>query len=265
MIKAAEPEPSTTCVAPLAAAYGGGGVFGTAYGLGIAHALIDAGVPLASTPTIGTSAGSWVAACVATGIEFESLCTAAPLHVPDPTPRLLQSMATGFFGDAMAPLVTASAVTLPTMRRVLLAGDQFRLADMVAASSSVPALFRPTQIAGTTYVDGGVRSLVSADLATPAANLLVIAPIAGPMFGPGGRVMEALLSREIRRWERTTGGVAHLIRPNSQIAALARHPLQLFDRDRARDAYFLARAQAKRLLTQREGLAKLCERPNQAA
>lgn len=258
-------EQSTCADAPLAAAFGGGGVFGTAYGLGIAHALIDAGIPLSNAPTIGTSAGAWVAACLATGLDLEGLCQAPPLRVPNPTPRLLKDIATRLFGDAMAPHVTASAVVLPTMRRVLLAGDRFRLADMVAASSSVPGLFRPTQIAGTSYVDGGVRSLVSADHAAPARDLVVIAPIAGPMFGPAGRAMEALLRGEIRRWERATGGKAHLIRPNAEIAGLARHPLQLFDRARARDAYALARSQAANLLAQRDELARLGVRPDQVA
>lgn len=128
---------------------------------------------------------------------------------------------------------------------------------MVAASSAVPALFRPVHIDGTAYVDGGVRSMVSADQAVPAKNLLVIAPIGGAMFGPAGRVMESLLHRELRKWEQNTGGNALLIRPNREIAQLARHPLQLFDRTLARQAYALAREQATKRLAERHELRTL--------
>ncbi len=91
----------------------------------------------------------------------------------------------------------------------------------------------------------------------PARHLLVVAPIAGPMFGPAGRAMELMLRDELRRWQQNTGGKAHLVRPNAQIAKLARHPLHLFDKARALDAYPLAFAQARRLIVERPGLAGL--------
>jgi hypothetical protein len=39
-----------------------------------------------------------------------------------------------------------------------------------------------------------------------------------------------------------------VIRPNAQIASMARHPLDLFDQCKARDVYPLAYAQTERLL-----------------
>jgi NTE family protein len=113
------------------------------------------------------------------------------------------------------------------------------------------------RVGGRLYVDGGVRSLVSADQAGSARHLLVVAPIAGPMFGPGGRAMELMLRRELARWQRSTGGKAHLLRPNAQIAALARQPLHLFDKERAVAAYPMAYAQTRRLVAERPGLAQL--------
>jgi NTE family protein len=132
-----------------------------------------------------------------------------------------------------------------------------RLADAVAASSAVPGIFAPVRVGRRLYVDGGVRSLVSAHHATPARHLLVVAPIAGPMFGPGGRAMELMLRDELRRWQRATGGKAHLLRPDAQIASLARNPLHLFDKGRAQAVYPLAYAQATRLVAERPGLASL--------
>ena len=91
--------------------------------------------------------------------------------------------------------------------------------------------------------------MVSADLADPAGHLLVVAPIAGPMFGPAGRVTEGVLRREMREWRsHNEGGKLWLIRPNHAIADLARRPDQLFATDRARRCYDLAYAQAAGIL-----------------
>jgi hypothetical protein len=77
------------------------------------------------------------------------------------------------------------------------------------------------------------------------------------MFGRAGRVMESLLNREVRRWQRASGGVVHLIRPNRDIAALAKTPLDLFNNQLAKEAYPLAREQVGRLLESCEALAAL--------
>lgn len=249
----------------LAVAFGGGGPLGIAYGLGVADALVDAGMSLDGVDMIGTSAGAWVASCIATDVRFATLCAVPQLRVPNPRPGLLRGIAGDLFGDARSERVTASAVRVTTGRRALLSGETHLLADVVAASSAVPGLFSPVRVARRLYVDGGVRSLVSADRAGAARHLIVVAPIAGPMFGPGGRAMELMLRREIARWQRETGGKAHLLRPNAQIAALARHPLQLFDKGRATAAYPLAYAQAQRLVAERPGLAALVRPEGNAA
>ena len=243
--------------APVTAVYGGGGPFGIAYGLGVAHALQDAGVPLQDCQAIGTSAGSWVASCLVTGVGYDELRAQAPVRVPNLRPGWLHGVARELFGQARDARVRASAVRLPTLRRELLDGAELPLSHLVAASSSVPGLFAPARVAGRLYVDGGVRSMASADLAPAADHLLVVAPIAGPMFGPGGRTMELLLGEEMRRWERRTGGRAHLIRPDTAIAALASTPLQLFDRARALDVYPMAYAQGARLMATRPNLVRL--------
>ena len=229
----------------LSVAFGGGGPFGIAYGLGVAHAVEASGLSFDGVQMLGTSAGAWVASCLATDVSFGELCSVPQLRLPNPRPGLLRAIAGDIFGDARSAQVTAAAVRLPSSRRVLLTGADHRLADIVAASSAVPALFAPARIGRHVYVDGGVRSLVSAHRASPARRLLVVAPIAGPMFGPAGRTMELMLREEIRRWEQATGGTAHLLRPNTEISMLARHPLQLFDKGRAQAVYPLAFAQAQ--------------------
>ncbi len=239
------------------AAFGGGGPFGIAYAFGVIDTLAEAGLSLEGAQLLGTSAGSWVAAAIATGKSFAELCELPHVRVPNLRAGLLQSVARELLGDKRSPLIRASAVRMSTGRRVLLSGETHCLADIVAASSSVPWLFAPTQIMGRRCIDGGVRSMVSADQAPAAQHLLVIAPIAGPMFGRAGRAMEALLTREIGRWERATGGQVNLIRPNRAIAGIARHPLDLFDKELATSAYPLACAQTRQLIDTRAALADL--------
>jgi predicted acylesterase/phospholipase RssA len=240
----ARPEPALPTVT---AVYGGGGPFGIIYGLGVADALLDLGIPLRSAMSLGTSAGAWVASCLATKTTYELLCEMPAIRVPNPNPGFLRGIARTLFGTARSELVRVCAVRVPSGRPVILSGALHDLADLVAASSAVPWLFPPARIGRRFYADGGVRSLVHADKAAEAQHLVVVAPIAGPMFGPGGRAMEIMLRRELRRWRQRTGGTAHLIRPDAGIATLARHPLDLFDKDRALAAYPMAYEQASQL------------------
>ena len=91
--------------------------------------------------------------------------------------------------------------------------------------------------------------MASADLAPSAANLLVLAPIAGPMFGPAGRHAERKLLKEVRSWQvANPSGKFWLIRPNRAIAGLARLPIHLFDLERAKRCYDLAYAQGTGIL-----------------
>jgi NTE family protein len=242
----------------VAAVYGGGGMFGIAYALGVAEALVGAGAPLRTASSLGTSAGSWVAACLAADVPLDAVHDLPKVRVPNVRPGMLRGVAEQLFGRRTSPLVQASAVRLSTGRRLLLSGAEHRLAEIVAASSSVPGLFAPAAVGRRLYVDGGTRSMVSADLAADADHLLVVAPMAGPMFGPAGRSMELLLRREVRRWVARTGGTAHLIRPNRTIAALARNPFDLFDQQLARDIQPMAAGQTEALLRSRPDLQQLC-------
>jgi hypothetical protein len=232
---------------PLAVCFGGGGLFGIAYLLGVAEALIDGGVDLTHTPALGTSAGAWAAAAVGLGIRWDdAVDVVAPIvpRFPDVRPGRLRSVAAEVFGERRVPGMRVSVCSLPRLRRVMLSGADHAAADLIAASSAVPGLLAPHRVAGTLYVDGGVRSMVSVDRADNAQNLLVLAPIAGPMFGPAGLLAERSLRSEVRTWKRSNpGGTFWLIRPNHAIAALARLPNNLFDLERARRCYDLSYAQ----------------------
>jgi predicted acylesterase/phospholipase RssA len=64
---------------PMAGAFGGGGLFGIGYALGILDTLRTRGIDLSTAPMIGTSAGSWAAAATALGVSYDAL---AALEVP---------------------------------------------------------------------------------------------------------------------------------------------------------------------------------------
>ncbi|MFH8337604.1 patatin-like phospholipase family protein [Streptomyces sp. AM6-12] len=53
------------------------------------------------------------------------------------------------------------------------------LVDAVAASCAVPGVWPPVTIAGRRYIDGGIRSVANADLASGATRVLVLVPL-GP-------------------------------------------------------------------------------------
>jgi Patatin-like phospholipase len=151
-------------------------------------------------------------------------------------------------GCEILPLASSAKRELPRLRRVVLQGADYPVADLVAASSAVPGLLSPHRIDGHRYVDGGVRSMTSADRCEAADHLLVITPMAGPMFGPAGRLMEQIMVREMRSWGLANpAGQLWLIRPNSAVAALARRPDQLFDRSRALACYPVAYEQGRKI------------------
>jgi len=54
------------------------------------------------------------------------------------------------------------------------------LVDAVAASCAVPGIWPPVTIGGARYIDGGVRSGTSADLAAGYDRVLILAPLSGP-------------------------------------------------------------------------------------
>jgi len=81
-------------------------------------------------------------------------------------------------------------------RRVWKAGDGVDVVRAVSASSAVPGLIPPVEVAGDPYMDGGVWSLLNSDLVhgTGVDDVVILAPQAGTgVLAPGAR---AHLERE---------------------------------------------------------------------
>lgn len=236
----------------LSMVYGGGGAVGIAWHVAVIDALRDAGLPVQDAPSIGTSAGSWACGAARLGIGFEEFAAFGELNLPDRRPGLLAQMAREIFGSARTHDVWVSVTALPTMRRHLLDASRHDLADLIAASSAVPGVFAPHQIAGTQYVDGGVRSMASADTAANADLLVASLPIAGPLFGPVGRAFERTTRRALGRWRGRHDGTTIVLRPGREFAsAVGRNPGAMMDVELAKRVYPIAYDTAARRLDRR--------------
>lgn len=242
---------------PVGLVFGGGGAFGIAWHVAVIDALRDHGFALDNAPALGTSAGSWACAALRLGLGFDEFSAIGTLNVPDRSPGLLAGIARDLVGDARAEGVRISAVEVPRMRRRLLDGAHHPLADLMAASSAVPGLFASHPIGGVAHVDGGVRSMASADHSVPVDLLVASLPIAGSLFGPVGRIMESTSRAALSRWKSRTGGSTLVLRPGKRLAALiGLRPGAMFDIELAKRVYPMAYDQvSERLEARRPELA----------
>lgn len=226
---------------PLSMVYGGGGVYGIAFGAGVAHGLQSGGIPVHEAPALGTSAGSWVASILALGHTYDEVAAVDVPPIPSRQVGVLADAARSLFGEARHPLVSVSAVSIRGGKRgrEILSGAHHPLADLCAASSAAPRLLPAHTVAGRTYVDGGVRSATSVDRATPAQHTIVVVPLARGVVEPGGRFLDYVVRREQGRHQhRHPEAIVTVIRPTREIAALAgSRTLDLFDADKAREVY----------------------------
>ena len=229
---------------PLGGVFGGGGLFGIGYAMGVIEGLRRRGISFEGAPLLGTSAGSWAAAAVVTGVDVDGMLSADTPSFPNPKSGVLAAAARGIFGEARSELVKACACTLPRLQRTVLDGGLHPLADILAASSAVPGLLAPHEVGGTKYVDGGVRSGTSVDLGPDVDRLVVIAPLAGAMWGPFRSIIDRSMNSEIRRWRARTQGTGMVYTPVKVAANIAKNPWHLFDTQRAVEAYHLGIEQA---------------------
>jgi NTE family protein len=150
--------------------------------------------------------------------------------LPMPSPRMEAFFPGGLFrprGDGMANVLGSDwpvdplwvvAVDLATRRRVALgrrpADRRFPLHRAVMASCAVPGFYEPVVLGGRHYVDGGVNSTTSIDMAVRAGCSQVIAVV--PLgYEPGGRpraVQRVVRGAAVRGVRRELGRVGHRAR-----------------------------------------------------
>ncbi len=250
--------PQTTRTS-LSMVYGGGGAVGIAWHLAVIEALRQAGLDPSRAPSIGTSAGSWACGAAHLGFGIETFESFSDLDLPNRSPGFLADLARGIIGDARVAHARVAVVELPSMRHRLLSGGDHDLADLIAASSAVPALFAPHSIGSRRYVDGGVRSMAAAHAAHPADLLVASLPIAGHLFGAVGRSFEHAARRALSAWRSRHGGTTIVLRPGRRVArAVGSRPGNLMNAALALEIYPLALETVSSRLRRR--LAELDER-----
>jgi NTE family protein len=216
---------------------GGGGITGVAWELGLLTGLRRLGTDLTSADLIvGTSAGAYVGALLATGVDLDEAVDDAQRMEIELAPRIDPGLlAQGFailadrtlepreirarlgrlarsapLGDDAAH-VARFAGTLPVHdwparpRLVVTAVDTgtgdlaawdadagVSLPAAVAASCALPGVFPPVRVGDGYYMDGGVRSVTNADLATGADAVVIVAPTGGIFRASPGQELAAL-------------------------------------------------------------------------
>jgi predicted acylesterase/phospholipase RssA len=230
---------------PIASCFGAGGATGIAFALGVATGLAESGVDVRTGPMMGTSAGAYAAAALATDVDFEAVMAAWPSQFEVKVSRTVE-VTRPVFGNRRARGVAGIAVWISRLRRVALWCDDESCTDVVAASSSPPPFAWPHKIDGRNYIDGGYASMTSVDLA-PLADLLVLVT---PMWdGAGSRGRRAALRarREMTAYRQAGGGRILHVRPSEEICTLGAFKMPaMFDRDLARQVFPLARDLGRR-------------------
>ncbi|WP_395484189.1 patatin-like phospholipase family protein [Streptomyces sp. KHY 26] len=114
------------------------------------------------------------------------------------------------------------------------------LVDAVAASCAVPGVWPPVTIADRRYVDGGIRSVANADLASGADRVLVLVPLGPVEPFPSDHALDDTVSAL-----RAEGAEVLLIAPDeASTAAIGPNPLDPATRRPAAEA---GRAQGRGL------------------
>lgn len=118
--------------------------------------------------------------------------------------------------------------------RIFSSADGVDLVDAVAASCAVPGVWPPVSIAGSRYIDGGIRSGVNLDLAAGCDTVVVIVPMPEmPFIDP-----DVLAGADAVR---SSARVVTVTADEASVAAIGTNPL---DPATAKPAATAGRAQA---------------------
>lgn len=153
----------------------------------------------------GVKVGSWIRHGLLPGIRRPGLTMLLGSPAPYEASGLAEWVRTQCADRAEAWPAAPTVITafdVAAKRRVAFGTDgapEIGLADAVAASSSIPLVFRPWTIEGRTYVDGGVVSGTHADLVLghdqPLDLVIVIAPMAADEDREGAWPHERVFDR----------------------------------------------------------------------
>jgi NTE family protein len=267
---------------PRALVLGGGGPVGRAWQSGLIAGLIEREIDLGDASLIvGTSAGAVVGAQLALRRAFGAppkidapppiysgsmvdLALAMARAAQSPEPELIcaeigkmalsaqtiseeasvsRSMFAPFVGQAWPNQFRATTVNARTGQlQVWDASSGAPLERAIAASTAAPCIWPPITINGERYIDGGVRSMLNADLAigfdiviAVSCFLLTARDKAGPAFFTA---MNAAPLAELDA-VRGCGATLTVIEPHSEFLVLTKHGAAMMDNSLVPEAYRL--------------------------
>jgi NTE family protein len=266
---------------------GGGGPVGRAWQAGLVDGFASQGINLATAGRIiGTSAGAVVGAQLALeqGLGAPPRIDAAPpiysggmvdlatamaraaqSFEPEPVRAEIGRMALNaqtiseeasvsrsifapFVGQAWPSRLQITSVNARTGQlRIWDASSGAPLERAIAASTAAPCIWPPITINGERYIDGGVRSMLNADLAIGSDIVIAVScfPLtardeAAPAFF---KAMNAAPLAELDA-VRGSGATSALIEPRSEFVVLTKHGAAMMDSNLVPEAYRLGQITA---------------------
>jgi len=277
---------------------GAGGPVGRAWESGLIAGLIEREIDLGDASLIiGTSAGAVVGAQLALSEAFGAppkIDTPPPIYsgnmvdlgiamaraAQSPEPELIRaeigkialdaqtiseeasvsrSMFAPFVGQPWPNQFRATTVNARTGKlQVLDASSGAPLERALAASTAVPGIWPPITINGERYIDGGVRSMLNADLAIGSDIVIAVScfPLTArdkaetPFFTATNAAVVAELDAV-----RGSGATLAVIEPHTEFLELTKHGTAMMDGDLVPEAYRLGHITA---VGEAESVRRVC-------
>jgi NTE family protein len=162
-------------------------------------------------------------------------------HTMSEETSLGRAVFTPLAGKAWPDNFWATAVSAQTGAfKVWDVGSAESLVRAVASSTALPGVYPPITVSGERYMDGGVRSMLNADVAAGHARVIVVSCFAltvpRGMSSPHRETLNAALERELAAI-RTSGSVLQVITPSGEFLDLTAGGTRMLDPAVVRDAY----------------------------
>jgi NTE family protein len=244
---------------------GGGGPLGVGWQAGLLSALTEESVPVGDADfVVGTSAGSIVGAQLTSGRPLSDLLVPigqrAPWLVGAPgEPVDLGEMFASLDPESVAPEAdwvayfdflcdrdwpapfrcTSFSITSGSFA----VWDQASGVDLqraVASSCTLPGLVSPVTIQGESWIDGGARDALNADLAIGHDVVVAVSCMAlNPPKGATPEILAGLLPGIRQRIDdlRVNGAVVEVIEPSQEFGEVSGWGRYLMDVSRTREAF----------------------------
>jgi NTE family protein len=264
---------------------GGGGPVGRAWEIGLVDGFAGQGIDFWTADfIIGTSAGAVVGAQLALKQGFGAppkiaapppvqsdlmadLAAAMVRAAQSPNPELIRaeigkmalnaqtiseeasvarSMLAPFVGQPWPNQFRATTVNARTGQlQIWDASSGAPLERAIAASTAAPGIWPPITINGERYIDGGMRSMLNADLAIGSDIVIAVScfPLTDKVGTPFFTTLNAAMLAELDA-VRGSGATLTVIEPHSEFLMLTKHGTAMMDSNLVPEAYRLGRVTA---------------------